>query len=108
MGLDTQKVLKLLGIGTLCGLFGVAVDLDHLPRILTGHYIQPVYLIKGFYDAGALNQGRPLHNLDLIIACLMLACMMTLLLQYNARTMARNVVTTARKAIAAYLPGTSQ
>jgi hypothetical protein len=94
---------RLLGVGIICGLLGAAVDLDHLPRILTGKYIEPIYLIKGFFTHGDLHQGRPLHNLILIIACFVLLLAITLLMQYSVRSFAANFIAACKKTIDKYL-----
>ena len=107
MGFEFQLGVraKALITGIICGFAGVAVDIDHIPQYLFNLRIQPIYVIKGFFDAGAYGNwtGRAIHPLVLYICLAAFVCITGLLLQYSvrntARSVAKSVVTTVQNSI---------
>lgn len=73
--------------GLLCGLAGVAVDVDHLYELFTDITPGPVFVIPGIFDGHHFSEpGRPLHALILYCCCGVIAYLGGLLLQHLLAT----------------------
>jgi len=78
---------RALLVGLLCGLAGVAVDVDHIYEHFTQIGLEPVFIIPGFFDGrGFTDPGRPLHSLIFYSCCVAIPCLGGLLFHHSLST----------------------
>jgi hypothetical protein len=68
--------------GVLCGLAGMAVDVDHLPEYFLHIQIRALFVIPRFFDGPRFTvEYRPLHSVIFYISCAAVALIGGLLLR---------------------------